>query len=301
MGYAKYHEDIIEAIIDSGFYDRVSNYVTKSVEPPIFRCSYCNLSFYSKNDLYEHIKKAHNVVSSLLIVNGKVVHNECYVKELKSLIIIRYDLNDSIYINKEKLLEYETLNEIDVADKFYQCLLTNKTISVSVGEKNFKVHLISQEHINVDKINSIISRWSMETSSGLHIQKDTSSSNEIEKRCDDSYWALYEHGMPIASDKEAKKSETFTCVDQRNSIAKLIISDGLGQKKDSTLAILNIPVLADKRFGDDIYLEAKLDKDIILHISANSKMVQGYSNSENYSIRKSAEIYKMCFGLEIVR
>lgn len=119
--------------------------------------------------------------------------------------------------------------------------------------------------------------------------------------CDDSYWALYEHGMPIASDKEAKKSETFTCVDQRNSIAKLIISDGLGQKKDSTLAILNIPVLADKRFGDDIYLEAKLDKDIILHISANSKMVQGYSNSENYSIRKSAEIYKMCFGLEIVR
>lgn len=118
---------------------------------------------------------------------------------------------------------------------------------------------------------------------------------------DDSYFALFEHGMPIASDKNALTSETFTCVDQRNSTAKLIISDGIGQQKDSTLAILNIPVLADNRFGDDIYLEAKLDKDIILHISANSKMVQGYQENENYAIRKTAEIYKMCFGLAIVR
>lgn len=119
--------------------------------------------------------------------------------------------------------------------------------------------------------------------------------------CDDSYWPLFEHNMPIASDKEAQKTETFTCVDQRNSIAKVIISDGLDQEKDSTLAILNVPVLCDNRFGDDIVINAVLDKDIILHISANSKMVHGYKNDENYSIRKTAEIYRMCFGLEIVR
>ena len=68
MGWAKYHEDIVDAITDSGFYDRVSNYVTKSIEPPIFNCAYCNLSFYSKNDLYEHIKREHNIVSSILDV-----------------------------------------------------------------------------------------------------------------------------------------------------------------------------------------------------------------------------------------
>lgn len=103
------------------------------------------------------------------------------------------------------------------------------------------------------------------------------------------------------ANEEALKNETFTCVDQRNGVAKLIISDGVGQQKDSTLAILNVPVLGDKRFGDDIYVEAKIDKDIILHVSAHSKMVHGYSDSERYSIRKTAEIYKMCFGLEIVR
>lgn len=119
--------------------------------------------------------------------------------------------------------------------------------------------------------------------------------------CDDSYWPIFEHNMPIASDRDAIKIETFTCVDQRNSNAKLIISDGVGQRKDSTLAILNIPVLSDNRFGDDINFEARIDKDIILHISANSKMVYGYKDCERYAVRKTAEIYKMCFGLEVMR
>lgn len=118
--------------------------------------------------------------------------------------------------------------------------------------------------------------------------------------CDGSYWALFEHDQPIGADKDTIKTETFTCVDQRNSIAKLIVSDGIGQQKDSTLAILNIPVLNDRRFGDDIDVKARLDKNIVLHISANSKMVHGYGKDENYSIRKTAEIYKMCFGLDIV-
>ena len=119
--------------------------------------------------------------------------------------------------------------------------------------------------------------------------------------CGDSYYPLFEHNMPIASDEEAKKNETFTCVDQRNRVAKVIICDGLEQQKDSTLAILNIPVLADNRFDDDIYVEAFIDKNIILHISANSKMVYGYGKYENYAIKKTAEIYRMCFGLDIVR
>ena len=118
--------------------------------------------------------------------------------------------------------------------------------------------------------------------------------------CDDSYYALFENGRPIASDIETVKNETFICTDQRNSIAKVIVSDGIGQRKDSTLAILNVPISCNRKFGDDIYLEAKIDKDIILHISANCKMAQDHEDG-SYSIRKTAEIYKMCFGLEIMR
>ena len=121
--------------------------------------------------------------------------------------------------------------------------------------------------------------------------------------CDDSYWPLFESGMPIAPNEEAVKKETFTCVDQRNKVAKVIISEGVGQSKDKNLAILNVPVLAHRDFGDDIYLEARLDKDIVLYVNANSKMVNTPSRdkAQEYSVRKSAEIYKMCFGLDIMR
>lgn len=116
-----------------------------------------------------------------------------------------------------------------------------------------------------------------------------------------AYWPIFDHSMPIATDGEASRSETFTCVDQRNGYAKIIVSDGIGQQKDSTLAIFNVPVLADRRFGDDILFQALIDKDIVLHISANSKMSRGYHKDEEYSIRKSAEVYKLCFGLDISR
>jgi len=116
---------------------------------------------------------------------------------------------------------------------------------------------------------------------------------------DDSYWPIFNEGLPLSSLEESKMFETLTCVDQRQKIAKLIIGEGFGQNKDSTLAIINVPILGDKRFGDDICFEARIDRDIILHIGAYSKQVYGYGSNEKYSKRKNVEIYKMCFGLNI--
>ena len=115
--------------------------------------------------------------------------------------------------------------------------------------------------------------------------------------CDDSYWSLFEKGTPVAAEKDAERSEIFTCVDQRNDIAKVIICEGTDQQKDKNLAILNVPVLGDKRFGDDIYVQGVLDKDIILTIKAHSKMVHGYGRDEEYSIQKTIKIHQLCFGL----
>lgn len=118
----------------------------------------------------------------------------------------------------------------------------------------------------------------------------------------DAYWPIFEHDMPIAADDcEASRSERFTCIDQRNNYAKIIVSEGIGQQKDSMLAIINVPVLADNRFGDDILLQATIDKNITLHIQAHSEMVHGYAHANNYSERKTAEVYKLCFGLDISR
>lgn len=117
---------------------------------------------------------------------------------------------------------------------------------------------------------------------------------------DDSFYSLIGRDQEIAPEGEIIKSETFTCVDQKNSVAKLIVCDGIEQKKDSTLAIINVPVRNDKRFGDEIYVEAKIDKNIVLHLSAYSKMELGNERGVGYSIKKTAEINKMCFGLEVM-
>lgn len=115
---------------------------------------------------------------------------------------------------------------------------------------------------------------------------------------DNSYWPMFESEQPIATeDKIAHNEEVFTCVDQRQKRAKIIVNEGYGQEDGKTLCVLNVPTLGDHRFGDDIFISGDLDKDIILTIKAHSKMVNDYDI--DYSKRKSAEIYQLCFGLDL--
>ena len=115
---------------------------------------------------------------------------------------------------------------------------------------------------------------------------------------DGSFWPIFEHGMPIAAQRPAHNSEVFSCVDQRTKRAKVIVCEGMVQRKHKNLAILNVPLLGDTRFGDDVVIEAILDKDIVMTVKSHSKMICGYSDKENYSVRKSAEIFQLCFGLD---
>lgn len=113
---------------------------------------------------------------------------------------------------------------------------------------------------------------------------------------DGSFYKLFENGLPLVKGENPKISETFTCVDQRNKFAKLIICDGYNQENDSTLGIINVPILSSNRFGDDIDVNASIDNNIILHIKSNSKMINDLNS--NISKQKSLEVHKLCFGLE---
>lgn len=111
---------------------------------------------------------------------------------------------------------------------------------------------------------------------------------------DGSFWPIFEHDMPIAAQKSAYNSEEFNCVDSRMKRAKVIVCEGLGQTRDKNLAVLNIPVLGSSKFGDELVVEAKLDRNIVLTIRGHSKMGVKYG----HSIRKSAEVTQLCFGLD---
>lgn len=121
---------------------------------------------------------------------------------------------------------------------------------------------------------------------------------------DGSFWPMFESGMPIAPSQTAHRREIFSCVDQREKLAKVIVCEGMEQQKDRNLAVLNVPILNNNQFGDDIIIEGDIDNNIILTVKAHSVFVQGYKTKdrsgidEEYSIRKIAEVFQMCFGLD---
>ena len=115
----------------------------------------------------------------------------------------------------------------------------------------------------------------------------------------DSFWPLFEHNTPLAAGQNIEKKEMFSCVDSTTKIAKVIIWEGIEQKGDKTIGVLNVPILNNSKWGDDIEVRGIIDNNIILRVSARSMLIKGYSSSENYSVRKITEINQLCFGLDI--
>ena len=111
---------------------------------------------------------------------------------------------------------------------------------------------------------------------------------------DGSFWPIFEHGEPVSPDKAPPKTEEFYCVDSRSKRAKIIVCEGIGQRRDKNLAVLNVPLLGHQKYGDEIVVEAGLDKDIVLTVKGHSRMAV----SQGYAIRKTAEVTQLCFGLD---
>jgi molecular chaperone DnaK len=120
---------------------------------------------------------------------------------------------------------------------------------------------------------------------------------------DDTYWPLFERDTILVPGKKIERNETFTCVDQRNRTAKIIVCEGLSQVKHRNLKYLKVDILGDSRFRDDIYVGATIDENIVLNIKAHSIFVNGYKTieysgiDENFSKTVNEEIDQLCFGL----
>jgi molecular chaperone DnaK len=207
----------------------------------------------------------------------------------------------------EKLIENTMLdacNEIDKAIKeagigdinIDQVLLTGGTCYIpAVQEKlkekfGHKVNTVNNADLLIAQGAAVISEmgWLPFLTKDISIQLS-----------DDSLYPIFEKNTNIAADSEAKKSEDLVCCDNRGGDAKIIIVEGNGQSKDRNLTILKVPVLNDSTFNDDIKLDAIIDRDIILKISARSLMVRGYKQpKEEYSVKRETEVHQLCFGLD---
>ncbi len=119
------------------------------------------------------------------------------------------------------------------------------------------------------------------------------SKNLMVELSDQSSWVIFEQNMPLVRERMPEKKEVFTCVDNRDSEAKLIITEGCSSNiKDKNLAIINIPIQNDIRTNspDDIEVSFMIDENIVLHIA-------GYGL--NKRLRKKEQIHHICFGVEM--
>lgn len=211
MGYAKYMEDDNEAIEERLYEKDINDYSIVKVEPPMFVCSYCDMSFYSKKGLYEHIKDVHNKVGAIVIVNDKIALNDMYVKNISSLMVIRYDTDLEIFVNEQSVyIDESEINEIDLIPFLERNYINKKEVVIKIGNKKWTIREITKENINIAVIEKIISEWGITTSSGRFVKKENFEYlNSLEKRCLDGFYNYFIACLSNESDKKKRYEEAF--------------------------------------------------------------------------------------------
>ncbi len=190
MGYAKYHEDDQRIIDDRKYFLYGHNYIEKATTfPPIFNCPYCNKTFYNKEKLNVHIKEEHNSVSKLLILNQQVVQKDAYIKEINSLVIVRYDLSESVHVNN---VEINGENDIDITKLAIEKLQLTKRLHIQVGNRVWTISLLTSELIDLSKMESIVMQWSIATQERKAINRqDVREFNLPENHCLNGFYNYF--------------------------------------------------------------------------------------------------------------
>lgn len=277
---------------------------TVSAAEPLFKCNYCDKSFYSKDDLYAHINEAHANIKSLLVVNGMVVHGDVYLKELHSIYIVRYNLNEKFLINGFDLLNSE--NEIDLFKIASDLLNKDGILKITVGEIKYQISLISQQSINGENIKNVVYDWNSKIAMGHSIQKyDRLCFNALERRCLDGFFNYFIAVQAEGKDKTDRYNDAIAILSEFSNIlpiarflTKVISFKYNWVQRLETLAVDNdIMLNMDEFFHDyqpitDIDL-AKMDLNIFIEdnleevIQLISKVQKGEQSAINLVLSMS--------------
>ena len=129
MGFAKYYEDNKEIMI--GRMERTQPKHIPSTPVRHYVCPYCNLIEYSRDKLFEHIKKEHNITHPVIVVNGKVINQEEYsVASIENLSIFTYGFADELLLNGKRFCCSDSGN-IDITREAKDLLESNNSLSTN--------------------------------------------------------------------------------------------------------------------------------------------------------------------------
>lgn len=213
MGWAKYHEDIEDAKVDLHYIGGYFGYTQTNAVPPMFKCNYCNTAFSTREDLYAHIRDKHNMIAVMLVLNGVIAHKENYIKDLKSLLLVRYDLTEKITINGQELF-FEGEYEIDLTKQVTSILEKNKKVLLKIGKKQYSLILISPASINQEKINRVIQKWSEEIYLGRPIERKYIDCSTFEQYCLDGIYNYFIACKTEGKDKDRRYDDAYAILSE---------------------------------------------------------------------------------------
>jgi hypothetical protein len=197
MGYVKYREDDNDAIEE-----RVYNHSTKSKDinrRKIIQCYFCNFECDSIDRLNEHIRSTHNILSPIVVLNGRVIHYRVYTKSIIDARIVFFGYtNVNVKINGLNI----TGNESDSTD-ITERLVHNSINTVSIGNDNITIYHLPELIIRNGHVDKKINEWEVAIANNRTITNDISNQlNEAEKYYLDGFFNYY---MACTSEREKAK------------------------------------------------------------------------------------------------
>ena len=140
MGYVKYNEDDIKIYNDRMFMKQGS--ALRKVKPAkrYFECKYCRGLFDDKAALVEHIKKAHNIVRPLILINDKVIGDKTELQYLESARILFYGFEGEIQIGAKKF-RFEDDDECDITNDLRKALSLTGNCDILINGAKITISL----------------------------------------------------------------------------------------------------------------------------------------------------------------
>ncbi len=160
MGLAKYFEDDCRIYSDRlysiGLLD-LSKYRKMIAE---FKCPYCNGLFSEKDNMFSHIRKAHNINEPHLFINGFIVNGQdtIYVPEVRSASIQMYGFDKVVTVGAKTILT-DSEDNIDITGVVNESLTKKRFCEVLIGNNSYRIERYSLYSVDQNRLNEFVSEW----------------------------------------------------------------------------------------------------------------------------------------------
>lgn len=168
MSYVKYREDDIKITDDRKFMKDGQLLPYKIGAVRYFDCKYCHTVFTTRDELYLHIKSAHNIVRPLVVVNGKIANDHCIIHYLESAYIDLFGYSGFVTINGNEINIGDN-DEIDITPMLSKAFNLSLVCYIAFQSITVEIELAEISVENNLIITSVIDKWEQEIADGVRL------------------------------------------------------------------------------------------------------------------------------------